>query len=229
MKLISTQEHILFPSETNYPIGLTQLSKQPKQLYAKGFLEALKQPIIAILGPRSPSKQAMINAATFARQLVEKGFSICTELTEGTSAFAIQGAIKTGLPHSVIGIAASGLNLVYPTKLTGLSQLIEQHGLLISEYPTDTLAYAKHLQERARLVAAISHGILVIEGSLKSNAMLIANYAAELGHEIFCIPGSIHEPTSKGPHLLIKNGAKLVEAVEDIIDDFPFSSINSAY
>jgi DNA processing protein len=228
MNSLSTQEHVIYPSEANFPIGLTQLIQPPKQLFAKGQIDTLKQPTIAILGPRSPSKQAMINAASFARQLVERGVSICAELTEGTSAFAIQGAIKTGLPHSAIGIAASGLNLVYPTKLTSLSQLIEQNGLLISEYPADTLAYAKHLQERARLVAAISQGVLVIEASLKSNAMQVASYAAELGREIFCIPGPIQEPRSRGPHLLIKNGAKLVEDIEDILEDFPFSSINRA-
>ena len=228
MNLISLQHHTLKPSDPNYPKGLSQLCP-PKLLYGKGHIETIQQPIIAILGPRCPSKQAMINSATFARALVEKGFAVCAELTEGVGAFALQAAVKTGLPHCAIGVAASGLNLVYPTKLTGLSQLIEQCGLLISEYPADTLAYAKHLQERVRLVAGICHAALVIEGSLKSSAMTTARYAADLGREIFCIPGLINEAGSKGPHLLIKNGAKLVEEIEDIIEDFPFQAINAAY
>jgi DNA processing protein len=194
-------------------------------LYAKGQIEALAQPIIAIIGPRQPSRQAIMNSAAFASKLVEVGLCICAELAEGVGAIALQAAVKTGLPHCAIGIAASGLNLVYPTKLTGLSQQIENVGLLVSQYPSDSLAYAKHLQERRRLIASICHAVLVIEGTTKSETIATANYAAELGRDIFSIPGSIHEAGSKGPHSLIKNGAKLVEDIDDILHELSFLTI----
>lgn len=229
MNLISPQQHQLSLTDPKYPIGLLQSSSAPKQLYAKGLLETLQQPLIAILGPRNPSRQAIINSAVFAGKLVEAGICVCADLAEGVSAIALNAAIKTGLPHCALGIAASGLNLVYPTKLTGLSQQIEHSGLLISQYSPETQAFAKHLQERAHLIANLCHAVLVIEGPIRSSAIATANYAAELGKEIFSIPGNINDPNSKGPHSLIKNGAKLVEDIDDILQEFPFRTINSAY
>lgn len=224
-----SQQFVLRHSDPNYPSGLSQLINPPKQIYVSGNIETLQQPLISILGPRSPSRQAIINSAAFATRLAEAGLCICADLAEGISAAVLNAAAKTGLPNCCLGIAASGLNLVYPTKLTGLSRDIEKNGLLISEYPADTLAHAKHLQERFRLTAAICHAVLVIEGAVKSNIVATANYAATLGKEVFCIPGNINDPNSKGPHSLIKNGAKLVEDIDDILEEFPFRAINHAY
>ena len=229
MNLISPQQHQLSLTDPKYPIGLMHSSSPPKQLFAKGFIDTLQQPLIAILGPRNPSRQAIINSAVFAGKLVEAGICICADLSEGVSAIALNAAIKTGLPHCALGIAASGLNLVYPTKLTNLSQQIEQSGLLISQYSADTPALARHLQERMLLIASICHAVLIIEGSIKSSAIVTANYAAGLGKEVFSIPGNINDLNSKGPHSLIKNGAKLVEDIDDILQEFPFRAINSAY
>ena len=229
MNPTSLQQYELSLTDPKYPIGLLNSTNPPKRIFTKGCIETLQQPLIAILGPKNPSRQAIINSGDFANKLVEAGICICADLAEGVSAIALNAATKTGLPQSALGIAASGLNLVYPTKLTGLSQQIENSGLLISEYSADTQSLAKHLHERARLMASICHAVLVIEGAIKSSAIATANYAAELGKEVFSIPGSINDPNSKGPHSLIKNGAKLVEDIDDILQEFPFRTINSAY
>lgn len=216
-----TLPHILSKSDSSYPQGVLQLPKAPSFMYASGTLETLKQPLIAILGTREPSRQGVFNSAFFGKRLAEHGFCICAGISEGVAALALSAAIKTGMPNATLGVCASGLNLPYPKKLTGLSTQIQMNGLLISEYPKDTLAFAKHFHDRNRILASICQAVLVIETSAKSSSFFTASLAAELGKEVFAIPGNIHESSSHGAHKLIKQGAKLVETIDDILEDFP--------
>lgn len=217
-----TLPHILSQTDPSYPQGLLQIPQAPSFIYASGALETLQQPLIAILGTREPSRQGIFNSAFFGKRLAEHGFCVCAGLAEGIAAFALSSAIKTGLPNAALGVCASGLNLTYPKKLTNLSLQIQMNGLLLSEYPKDTLAFAKHFHDRNRILASICQAVLVVETSAKSGSFFTASLAAELGKEVFAIPGSIHETGSQGAHKLIKQGAKLVETIDDILEDFPF-------
>lgn len=212
--------HVLTLGDTAYPPSLLTIPDPPPLLYAKGRIELLSRPSIAIVGSRSATAQGMQNAERFARSLSDAGLTVVSGLALGIDAAAHQGACN-GLPDagSTIAITGTGLDLVYPARHRALAHRIAEQGCLLSEYPLGTPAIAANFPRRNRLISGLSLGTLVVEAALQSGSLITARSALEQGREVFAIPGSIHSPLAKGCHQLIRQGAKLVESAQDIIEE----------
>ncbi len=212
--------HLISLADEHYPKSLLDLDDAPITLYAQGQLETLKRPCIAIVGARSATPQGLENASAFARYLAAQGWCIVSGLANGIDGAAHSGALAAKQPAaSTLAILGSGLNNIYPTNHQQLAAEISKNGLLISEFPLDMPAIPRNFPIRNRLVAAITKGTIVVEAALRSGSLITARLAGELGREVYAIPGSIHSPLSRGCHKLIKQGAKLVESGEDIIEE----------
>lgn len=219
--------HLLTPADTNagYPKRLLT-PDYPIVLYAKGRLELLNRPALAIVGARAASRSGCRNAHDFAQQLASEGWTIVSGLALGIDGAAHQGALQAGPSGgSTIAILGTGIDRVYPAQHQQLAHQISSDGLLLSEFPLGARARPFHFPKRNRLVAMLSHGVLVVEAARKSGSLITAQVAAESGREVFAIPGSIHSPLSRGCHQLIRQGAKLVESVHDIYEELNQSSL----
>ncbi|RCS56994.1 DNA-processing protein DprA [Parvibium lacunae] len=214
--------HILTLDNPLYPAALLTCADPPPLLYLKGQLKALSAPAVAIVGSRHASVQGLSNARAFAQHLVEQQFCVVSGLALGIDGAAHEGALAA---HSAkpdqktIAVVGTGLDIVYPAQHRALAHQIVAAGLIISEYPLGAKAIAHHFPRRNRLIAGLSKGVLVVEAALQSGSLITAKQAAEQGREVFAIPGSIHSPLAKGCHALIKQGAKLVESAQDILDE----------
>jgi DNA processing protein len=212
--------HVLALGDAAYPAALLTIPDPPPVLYAKGRIELLARPSIAIVGSRNATAQGMQNAERFARALSDAGLTVVSGLALGIDAAAHQGACNA-LPGagSTVAITGTGLDLVYPARHRTLAHRIAEHGCLLSEYPLGTPAIAANFPRRNRLISGLSLGTLVVEAALQSGSLITARSALEQGREVFAIPGSIHSPLAKGCHGLIRQGAKLVESAQDIIEE----------
>lgn len=212
--------HVLALGDAAYPAALLTITDPPPVLYAKGRIELLARPSIAIVGSRNATAQGMQNAERFARALSDAGLTVVSGLALGIDAAAHQGACSA-LPGagSTVAITGTGLDLVYPARHRTLAHRIAEHGCLLSEYPLGTPAIAANFPRRNRLISGLSLGTLVVEAALQSGSLITARSALEQGREVFAIPGSIHSPLAKGCHGLIRQGAKLVESAQDIIEE----------
>lgn len=213
--------HLLFLADDHYPADLLSLHDPPLLLYAKGDLQQLQLPALAIVGARSATAAGTENAFHFAHYLVEQGWCIISGLATGIDTAAHQGALAPQRANSTIAVMGTGLDLVYPSRNRELAHRIAAQGLLLSEFPLGAKALPYHFLQRNRLVAALSKGVLVVEAALKSGSLTTARYATEMGRDVFAIPGSIHSPLHKGCHQLIRQGAKLVEMAEHILEELP--------
>lgn len=212
--------HVLTLGDTAYPASLLTIPDPPPLLYAKGRIELLSRASIAIVGSRSATAQGMQNAERFARSLSDAGLSVVSGLALGIDAAAHQGACNARPDAgSTIAITGTGLDLVYPARNRALAHRIAEQGCLLSEYPLGTPAIAANFPRRNRLISGLSLGTLVVEAALQSGSLITARSALEQGREVFAIPGSIHSPLAKGCHQLIRQGAKLVESAQDIIEE----------
>lgn len=228
------QAHLITLADANYPKRLLEISNPPALLYALGNLKWLNYPAIAMVGSRSATPQGEKNAENFAENLCSQGLCVVSGLALGIDGAAHRGALKHN--GATIAVVGTGLDLVYPSKHRQLAHLIAQRGLILSEFPLGTPSKAQNFPRRNRIISGLSLGCLVVEANLESGSLITARLAAEQGREVFAIPGSIHSPVSKGCHQLIKQGAKLVENSEDIIEelenlmpmDSPFGSVNDA-
>ena len=211
--------------ETKYPSLLYQIPDPPFALFCQGDTSLLNLPQIAIVGSRNPSRQGKDNAQAFAKYLAESGLAITSGMALGIDTCAHHGALSA--PGKTIAVIGTGPDRVYPASNHKLAHEITEKGLIISEFATGTEAKPGHFPRRNRLISAISLGTLVVEATLKSGSLITARLALEQGREVFAIPGSIHNPQSRGCHHLIKQGAKLVENAQDIIDELTsmFSSL----
>ncbi len=212
--------HVLALGDAAYPAALLTIPDPPPLLYAKGRIELLARPSIAIVGSRNATAQGMQNAERFARALSDAGLTVVSGLALGIDAAAHQGACNA-LPGagSTVAITGTGLDLVYPARHRTLAHRIAEHGCLLSEYPLGTPAIAANFPRRNRPISGLSLGTLVVEAALQSGSLITARSALEQGREVFAIPGSIHSPLAKGCHGLIRQGAKLVESAQDIIEE----------
>ena len=214
--------HLITFQDPVYPELLRQITDPPYVLYALGnqsLLEGLlADPQLGIVGSRNASAQGKETAKNFATQLANKGLVITSGLASGIDGAAHKGALQASI-GSTIAVAACGLDRVYPAEHRLLAEQISQHGLIISEFPIGTSPSPGHFPRRNRIISGLSLGILVVEASVKSGSLITARLANEQGREVFAIPGSIHNPLSKGCHALIRNGAKLVETVEDVLEE----------
>lgn len=220
---LETNNHILIPSDDNYPAALKQISNPPPILFAKGRLELLDRPKISIVGTRHPSVQGNLNAQSFSQDLASMGITIVSGMAAGIDREAHFGALnKSG---STIGVLGTGIDRIYPLSNKDLFYRVALDGLLLSEFPLETHALTQNFPRRNRIVAGISLGCLVIESALDGGSMITANLCLEMGREVMAIPGSIHNPVSRGCHKLIKQGAKLVENTNDILEELNLATL----
>lgn len=204
--------------DPDYPENLKNIADPPIILYLKGELEKEDNFSLAIVGSRRASFYGLSLAEKFAFQLSENGFTIISGLARGIDSRAHQGALKyKGRTLAVIG---SGLNNLYPSENQALAEKIAQNGAVISEFPLQTPPFKQNFPRRNRLISGLSLGVLVVEAARNSGALITADFALEQGREVFALPGKIDSDTSFGTNALIKDGAKLVSAVEDILEEF---------
>ncbi len=210
--------HILSLADPRYPPRLRQTPRPPAVLYVKGEPAILHEPQMALVGSRNPSQGGSDNAFQFAKHLSASGVLVCSGLALGIDGESHRGALAAAAP--TIAVTATGLDRVYPARHKPLAEEILQHGgALVSEYPLGSSPRAEHFPQRNRIIAGLSLGTLVVEAALRSGSLITARLAREMGREVFAIPGSIHNPMSKGCHALIKQGAKLVESADDILEE----------
>jgi DNA processing protein len=205
-------------ADARYPTSLLQeVADPPVLLWAMGRLNLLQAPALAVVGSRHPTPQGQDNARAFAQALSEAGLTIVSGLADGVDGLAHEGALMG--PGSTIAVVGTGLDRVYPAKHQALAHRIAQEGLLISEFSLGTPSIPHNFPKRNRIVAGLTRGTLVVEAALQSGSLITARLASEMGREVFAIPGSIHAPQSRGCHSLIKQGAKLVESSDDVLDE----------
>lgn len=221
----SAPRQILALGDTAYPSALLQIEDPPLLLYAMGRLDLPLDPAqsLAMVGSRNPTPQGALNARQFAQSLSQAGLTIVSGLALGVDGAAHEGALA-GADDSrlaTIAVVGTGLDRVYPKRHHQLAHDIAQHGLIVSEYPLGTPPLAANFPRRNRLIAGLSCSTLVVEAALQSGSLITARLAAEQGKDVFAIPGSIHATQSHGCHALIRQGAKLVESAQDVLEDVP--------
>lgn len=215
---------ILSLADLRYPQALLQAIDPPLLLFAQGHLDLLQAPAIAIVGSRHPTEQGRDNARAFAQAFSEAGLTVVSGLADGVDGAAHEGALQA-LPAagagagSTIAVVGTGLDRVYPRKHHDLAHRIATHGVVMGECLLGTPPLAQNFPRRNRIVAGLTRGTLVVEAAVQSGSLITARLAAEMGREVFAIPGSIHAPQSRGCHALIKQGAKLVETAQDVMDE----------
>src|SRR5210317_410120 len=209
--------HLIAWGEENYPEMFAQIPGPPLMLYVNGDIESLHLPSLAIIGSRNPTKGGIRNAHDFAKHLASHGFSIVSGLAQGIDAAAHQGTLDAG--GKTVAFVGNGIDRVYPAGNRTLAHAIAESGALVSEYPLGAPPERWHFPERNRLISGLSLGTLVVEAARRSGSLITARLAAEQGREVFAIPGSIHNPLSRGCHRLIRDGAKLVESADDVFSE----------
>ncbi len=203
--------------EPAYPALLLQIADPPPLLYVHGNIEALGQLQLAMVGSRNPTASGQRTATEFARYLALAGLTITSGLALGIDAASHRGALDVSKP--TIAVMGTGLDRVYPSRHRELAHAIAEHGALVSEFPTGTAPRPENFPRRNRIISGLSLGILVVEAATRSGSLITARCAGEQGREVFAIPGSIHNPLARGCHTLIRQGAKLVETAQDVIDE----------
>ena len=209
--------------DLNYPSRLRDLYDPPGQLYLTGDAELLKLPMIAIVGSRNASAAGLKNAAILAQGLSAAGALIISGLARGIDGAAHHATLQAGPQHFTAAVCGTGLDIVYPRQHRWLARAICQRGLLLSELPMGVGPQAFHFPRRNRLIAALCLGVVVIEAAEKSGSLITARIAAELGREVFALPGPIQDPLFGGCHRLIQQGAKLVTSPKEVLDELIFS------
>lgn len=209
--------HIITLHSDEYPPLLKQISNPPPVLYIHGKPSLLKDPQLAIVGSRNPTQGGQTASYDFAYYLSKTGLCITSGLALGVDGNAHQGAINANGP--TIAVIATGIDRVYPAKHRDLAHKIVENGAIISEFPIGTQPKAENFPRRNRIISGLSYGTLVVEAALQSGSLITARLAMEQNREIFAIPGSIHNPLARGCHQLIRQGAKLVETAQDILEE----------
>lgn len=209
---------LLTLADTEYPQALLTAADPPVLLYVKGDVALLNRPACAIVGSRNATKQGEANAEAFAAALAGAGLAIVSGLAAGIDAAAHRGALAA-TEGATIAVIGTGIDRIYPARNEGLAREIAARGVIVSEFAIGTPPLPANFPRRNRLIAGLAQGCLVVEAARQSGSLITARLAAEAGREVFAIPGSIHSPQSKGCHALIRQGAKLVEAAQDILEE----------
>jgi DNA processing protein len=222
------KHHIITLHDERYPEQLKILPDAPPVLYVRGDPDYLSQPQLAIVGTRNPTAAGRNTAKEFARHLSSAGITICSGLANGIDGASHEGALN-GIAGTV-AVVAHGLDIIYPANHQKLAQQITEQGAVISEMPIGIQPQRGLFPRRNRIISALSLGTLVVEAAYKSGSLITARYALEQNREVFAIPGSIHNPMARGCHQLIREGAKLVETANDILEELPISAkLNHAH
>ncbi|TAN84474.1 MAG: DNA-protecting protein DprA [Gallionella sp.] len=215
--LEDSNNHIVTLADSDYPQALLNIPDPPLLLYVKGRPDLLNRPALGVVGSRNATPQGAGNAEAFAKTLSGAGLCVISGLAHGIDAAAHRGALRG--PGGSIAVVGTGLDKVYPAANRDLAHQLAQQGALVSEFPLGTPPLAANFPRRNRIISGMSLGCLVVEASLQSGSLITARLAMEQGRDVFAIPGSIHAPQSKGCHALLKQGAKLVEAAQDILEE----------
>ena len=212
--------HVVTLGDPQYPAALLETADPPLLLYAQGQIDLLHRPAhtVAVVGSRNPSPQGADNARAFAAHLSRAGLVVVSGLALGIDGAAHEGALDG--PSGTVAVVGTGLDRVYPRRHLDLAHRIACCGVLISEFAIGTPALPSNFPLRNRVIAGLARGTLVVEAALQSGSLITARLALEAGRDVFAIPGSIHSPLSRGCHALIKQGAKLVDSAQDILDEF---------
>ena len=217
---LATPGHHLLPcTSPSYPPLLSQTAGAPVVLFVDGDPAVLSQPQLAIVGSRNPTAAGRETAFAFAEFLGAAGLTITSGIAEGIDGAAHRGALAGG--GKTIAVCGTGLDLVFPREHARLAREIAACGALVSEFPIGTPARRAHFPQRNRIISGLALGTLVVEAARRSGSLITARCAGEQGREVFAIPGSIHNPLSRGCHALIRQGAKLVESAEDVLAELP--------
>ena len=210
---------LLLLADNDFPAMLTNGLTPPPLLFVRGDSQCLHQPALSIVGSRHATPQAMRITRDFAAALAQKGVTVISGMAGGADTAAHQGALQA--MGTTVAVWGTGIDRVYPARNKNLAAQIAAHGCIISEFPLGTRPSPGNFPRRNRLIAALSQGTLVVEAATESGSLITARLAGEMGREVMAIPGSIDNPLSKGCHTLIKQGAKLVENLEDILQECP--------
>ncbi|AYF90906.1 DNA-protecting protein DprA [Pseudomonas sp. DY-1] len=220
-RALAWQEHsgrqLLCWDDPGYPALLAEIGNAPPLLYVAGDASLLERPQLAMVGSRRASAAGLDTARAFARSLAGGGFVITSGLALGIDGAAHQGALDVA--GKTVAVLGTGLERIYPNRHRGLAtRIVEEGGALVSELPLDCPPQPSNFPRRNRIISGLSLGVLVVEASPSSGSLITARLAAEQGREVYAIPGSIHHPGARGCHQLIREGAALVEKVEDILE-----------
>lgn len=212
---------ILTLADAGYPQGLLRTEDPPVLLYFTGQRDMAAGRAIAVVGSRNPTPQGSNNARAFSRAFAQAGLTVVSGLALGVDGAAHEGALEGAAEDQLatIAVVGTGLDRVYPKQHLALARRIVQHGLVVSEYPLGTPPLAENFPKRNRIISALSEGTLVVEAALQSGSLITARMASEQGKDVFAIPGSIHSTQARGCHALIKQGAKLVETAQDVLEE----------
>lgn len=215
--LASGPGQVLTLADPRYPRAFLDVPSPPPVLYATGRIELLNTDCFAIVGSRNATPYGLAHAERFARTLANAGLTIVSGLALGIDAAAHRGALAGA--GSSVAVVGTGLDIVYPARNRELAHALARDGCLLSEFPLGTPPIASNFPRRNRLISGLARGCLVVEAALASGSLITARLANEQGKDVFAIPGSVHSPLSKGCHSLIKQGAKLAESAEDILEE----------
>ena len=213
----SEHHHLITCTSEDFPVLLRDVPYAPAALFVSGDPAALWTPQIAIVGARNASAAGLANARAFARAFALAGNTVTSGLAEGIDGAAHAGALDAG--GKTVAVLGTGIDLVFPRQHAELAQRIAANGALVSEYPPGTPGQPKFFPRRNRIISGLSLGTLVVEASLKSGSLITARYAGEQGREVFALPGSIHNPLARGCHKLIRDGAKLIETAQEVLEE----------
>lgn len=203
--------------DAGYPEPLRHIHDAPLVLYTRGDAGLLARDQIGIIGSRKATPAGLDHARRFAAELGTRDLLVTSGLALGIDGAAHAGALDAG--HATIAVIGCGLDRIYPNQHRRLGERVIAQGLMVSEYPPGTPARAAHFPQRNRIISGLSRGVLVVEAGLRSGSLITARMALEQGREVFAIPGSVHSPVARGCHHLIKQGARLVETVDDILEE----------
>jgi DNA processing protein len=210
--------------DPDFPSTLREIPDPPFVVYAIGNMDLLNQPIISIIGTRTPTNYGRHIAFRMASDLSNAGFCIASGMARGVDGEAHKGALSSGADTGTIAVLGCGIDVVYPRQHEKIYREIAVRGLILSEYPPGTPGHRAYFPERNRLISGISYGVVVVEAASKSGTSITVDHALEQGKDVFAVPGSILSLQSSGPHRLIKDGAKLVTHARDIIDEYRYAS-----
>ena len=215
-------QHIITLADPDYPKALLEIPDPPTLLYVRGRLDLLNKPALAVVGSRNPTPQGLQNAERFSAALAESGLVIASGLALGIDAAAHRGALSVA--GDTIAFVGTGIDRIYPARNRELALEIGTRGAIVSEFPLGTPVSSSNFPRRNRLISGVSRGVLVVEAANESGSLITSRLACEQGREVFAIPGSIHSPVSRGCHKLIKQGAKLVETAQDVLEELSWNN-----
>lgn len=223
----TTQVTVLTLVDADYPPALRWIPEPPPVLYVRGLLEPAHRLAVAVVGSRQPSNYGKAMAQRLSADLARNGYTVISGLARGIDSLAHQGALGAG--GQTLAVLGSGINVVYPPENRRLLESICERGAAISEFPFDTKPDRWNFPRRNRIISGLALGTLVIEATANSGSLHTARHALDQGREVFAVPGRIDTPNSRGTNSLIKSGAKLVESVHDVIEEFPDAVRASAH